>query len=560
VRAVRDGQCGGFGDTVNVNIRLNTTNYPSTTEERAPYENIIKYFADAVYESSNGVHKLGTVTFYPPSTSIDQIDIKWFDTCHPESIPGGIVLKGGSLIMCNVFEYECGEFIGRHDFISEQMQGGNTLGHEWGHYFYGLYDEYQARLCDLGDYLIPPYYQPWIIDEPVKDSIMNRQSNAVDPSTYSWLNFSIKKNHTPWKTAQWRVYEASAWDTLTRPISEDPPHYFLRFVYPERKYYPELGAVKPGENEDARIDLTGEARSGLKFRWIEAAPTISTLGLSYEALLNSLSGNNISYPNPILLLASVQKDSLITDVNVQGSVRLPDGSTKSLIFKDDGVAPDVQQGDGLYSAILGYEENGVYTIQVDFDNNAGTAKYVHAAFLGAQPPDGFAPMPEPTPVNENFTASKTIQVSVSNVVADDHGNTPDEASVLIADNKPVSGKIDYADDKDLFKVATLDSGITYVRVFSLALGMNPHVRVIGSDKSTVLYETNFNPSLGDYLFIAVKNVLPGTTVYVEVSDISSTATGGLYEISSGKGYNSELVSYVFPWPMFLPAITNTSQD
>ena len=49
-------------DTIDLDISLHSN--PTTEEARAPYENIINYFADGVFEASNGAHKLGRITFY----------------------------------------------------------------------------------------------------------------------------------------------------------------------------------------------------------------------------------------------------------------------------------------------------------------------------------------------------------------------------------------------------------------------------------------------------------------------------------------------------------------
>ena len=72
-------------------------------------------------------------------------------------------------------------------------------------------------------------------------------------------------------------------------------------------------------------------------------------------------------------------------------------------------------------------------------------------------------------------------------------------------------------------------------------------------------DTSFNHSLDEYLLIPLNNFLPGRTVYVEVSYISSTAAGGLYELSAGEILTSEIFDNVFLWPMFLPAIINIAK-
>jgi hypothetical protein len=522
-----------------IDVDIALYNNPTTTAERAPYENIINYFADAVYEASNGAHKLGRVTFHPLATNVSQYDVIWKEKCHPKAAPGGIADDGRHVTMCDIFDKKLWP---DYNFLSNnnrQRMGGYVLAHEWGHYYYFLYDEYvgERKYNDT-------FHFPHSTDKAVKHSIMNSPWNAYSSifgDNFNWLNFSIAKNDTK-KTAQYRVYEASAWDTLVRPVSDDPRDG-ERVSLPVRIYYPELVDVKPVGNQDAPIDLPGTARSALNIIWSNASTSsLAALTLAdfpYEAQLTSLLGQNISYPTPIVLLAFVHKDAPITDMNVQASVQLPNGSIEQITFTDDGIAPDAVEGDGLYSAILGYQEDGVYTISVEFDNSDGMAKFVYTSFAPAMAEEGPVPIQEPVPITENFTASKTMQVSISNVVSDDHGNTPEESTVITTNNNSIPGKIDYTGDRDVFQVTTLSSGTTYVRVDNLALGMNPRIRVIGSDMSTILFDANLESSLGKYLYIPLSNVLPNTIVYVEVSDVSDMASGGLYEFSAGQGLASD---------------------
>ncbi len=534
--------------TTDVNIRF-TEAETFTDVQKAVYENIIGYYADAVYESTNGANKIGTVSFYPASSlTNEKANVLWKNNCHPNAHASGITTPGLRVEMCDNF--------GTYNFLSDdahQQGGGYTLGHEWGHYYYGLYDEYKASNTNDDNKLTFPHSN----DLVVPNSIMNRQWSAIG-GHFAWLNFSSAKNDTQ-KTAQFRAYQASAWDTLARPQSEDPRDG-ARNVLPQRPVYAELKDVKPASGNEARIDLPATSRSALKFSWVAStvpAPIANPLnGAVYNVQLSSLTGNNIAYPDPVLLMAFVYTDINITGMNVQGSVQLPDGSTGSVTFTDDGVAPDANKADGIYSAILNYSTNGVYAVQVNFDNADGKAKLVYDSVSPSQGPDGPVPMPEPQPIAENFTVSKTIQISVTNVKDDDFPNTPADADTNLfpANNVPISGKIDVAGDKDVFKIQALGSGPTYVRITNCALGMNPHIRIIGSDKTTILYDILFDPTRDDYFYLALHKVTPGSMFYVEVSDTLNTATGGLYDFSAGEMLVSEAQNR-FPWSMFLPAIT-----
>jgi Tol biopolymer transport system component len=531
---------------VPVDVSISLFSNPTTSAARAPYERLIGYFADAVYESSNGARKLGAVTFYTTNANLAGAHIIWTDRCWPSAQPAGYGVPGLHINMCDVFADGLGAGQDYNFLIDDAHQrgGGYTLGHEWGHYYFGLYDEYVGR--SDWDTL---FYFPHSTDVAVPNSIMNNQWQATVGDN-KWLNFSIAKYDTR-QTAQYRVYGASGWDTLIRPASADPRDG-ERLSLRARTYYADLLDVAPWANQDAAIQLPGSAAlSELKIVWqpAAAAQPQDAAAAGYVAQLNSVLGQSIASPDPILLLAFVHKDRPLTGVGVQGSVRLPNGGSQPVTFTDDGRPPDARQGDGLYSAILGYRANGVYTVRVDFDNHAGRAAFVSTSFqpttdVGGKP----VPLPPPAPVSADFTAWTTLQVTVSGVTADDHGNAPGSARPIAADNAPWAGKIDKAGDKDVFRLTTLSSGVTYVRVSNLALGMNPRLRVFGPNGTTVLFSAGLDSSLSEYPFIPLTGVTPGTTVYVEVSHAAATAAGGLYEFSAGPKLPSDILRF----RIFLP--------
>jgi hypothetical protein len=271
-----------------------------------------------------------------------------------------------------------------------------------------------------------------------------------------------------------------------------------------------------------------------------------------SAQLSSILGEEITYPDPILLLAFAHADLPIAGAGVQATMELPNGSTLPVSFADDGVPPDALADDGRYSALVGYEAAGTYTFTVQFDNDSGQAAF---APIGMQPSpgeDGLGVLlPDPTPVGENFSLSKTIQVVVSGVADDDHGNTPAEATAIAADNAPHNGKVDYAGDRDVFELTTLANETTYLRVTNLALGTEPHLRVLGPDQSTVLIDLTRDPTCNSYLFTPLLGVPPETTVYAEVSDADGGAQGGLYELSAGPSLASDVDCHV---QIYLPLV------
>jgi hypothetical protein len=232
----------------------------------------------------------------------------------------------------------------------------------------------------------------------------------------------------------------------------------------------------------------------------------------------------------------------VTNVAVTANVFTPDQQTLPVTFTDDGVSPDALAGDGLYSALLGYTQSGIYEVSVQFDNSAGEGQFVATAFQPSTDANGDAvPLAPPVPAPA-FLLTKSLQIAVGNVAADDHGDTPAAATPVVADNTPAAGKIDHAGDVDVFALTTLGGGEqTYVRVTDLALGMHPRLRVFAADGTTVLFDATFAPALNAYLFIHLSGAPAGTTVYAEVSDAQGTV-GGLYNFSAGARLASDVHS------------------
>lgn len=776
-----------------------------TGADRAPYERVIEYFADGVYESSNGAHKIRRVSIYSGGRFADQADIVWVASCHPCARVSGRAVLGAHISMCD-------DFSGTN-FLGDDrgwQGGGYTLAHEWGHYFFSLYDEYRGSTATT----------PWIStprsgDDPVPNAIMCNQWQARG-GNFAWLNFSTAVNNTR-NTAQHRVYDASAWETLVRPPTADPKDG-QRQALPQRLYYPELAGVAPGSGTAPRIDLPGTARSDLEIIWVDGAvtiqvvldhsgsmdledrmataragvgllvdlasagqtnmgliafdetvtvvqplatianqaakdafkaslPTIQPDGLTaigdaarqalkdlvafaapgsrqavylltdgksnagidprtviaeykaasvplftfgygtgadtallqemaqatggryyaapttlaglaqvlsdatglltpavgvsagersvagttqaafpiqvdptlhwldlvvtysgeynavdlrlldplgtpagapvchsaggetlclfhveapvsgswqlqataaaevgltyrvngtgqdtvtYAASLTSLSGDLVYYPDPIVLVAALQRELPIAGANVSATVQQPDGRLATLALLDNGTAPDAIADDGLYSAVLAYYEDGPYTITAQFDNRLGTA---HLTYVGQQPAAGEngeqVPFPPPVPIAEPFERFAQLQVNVLGTQSDDHGNTPDAATALPTDNTDMAGRIDRSGDIDLFRLQPKTAGELVVRVSGLALGMDPRLRLLAANGATVLAEGDLtsHPSALGYLLLTQK-VAAGDTLYAEVSQRGG-ASGGLYAISAGEQITSD---------------------
>ena len=500
---------------------------PVPANEREAYNNIMGYFADAIYEMSNGAHKIGTITIYQNSENFWTTNVQWAAEQWPRANTntyGG----DGRVSMGDVFPFPTPYNVLLPD---NQRGAGYTLGHEWGHYYYGLYDEYKGSAAS-SDRLASPIAS----DIPVENSVMDNQWRADSSNDFNWLNFSTPQFtlNGQGKTGQDRVFGASGWETLARPPAQDPRDG-LRWAYPDRLYYPELAAVAPQGNALPSIELpAAAARSDLQINWEEPARSsqAAQATVPYFAHVESITGQAIVYPQPALLVASAAQTATIARAGLTAQVTAPGGLTATLQLKDDGVAPDVIAEDGRYSGFMLYHQDGVHTVTAVFDNHAGQAVFTELGAEAAPGPNGEVFSPTIELVGQDFVVTATLAITVSNFQADDYGNDSATATTLAPNNTDLDGQIDAAGDKDVFRVTAATAGTLGVRVTNLALGMTPRLRLLDADGLTVIQEVTAIAPGHNYYFASLP-VQAGDIFYVEISHQNGDATAGLYSVSVG---------------------------
>ena len=198
-----------------------TSSNPDDSDQRT-YEEIIKFWADSIYESTNGAHKLGTVRIFRKGKQSAIADVVWEAGGCPSAHNSGYGHPGQHIYFGDSFTNGCGKGCDL-DLLNKTERSGYMLGHEWGHYVYGLKDEYRGS----SDWTF--FYSPRSTDRPVSPSIMNDATKTeMMLGNYEWLNFSTRNNIGDLdRTTQGRVYQASGWDTLARESNMDPKHGFL---------------------------------------------------------------------------------------------------------------------------------------------------------------------------------------------------------------------------------------------------------------------------------------------------------------------------------------------
>ena len=505
-----------------IDLTISLYRTASTAVEQAPYERILENFADAIYEMTNGSHKVRNVTIYQNGEMADQADVLWNASEWPRASVSAFG-RNGQLFMADEFPFDAPfDALDTNNWCG----AGYTLGHEWGHYYYGLFDEY-----DIPDDSFD--------DDPVQNSVMSSQWRACNAiPDWNWLNFSIAANNTE-KNEQHRAYEASGWETLSRSPKNDPRNGYRSGRYP-RHYYPELRDVAPNGGNLPSIELPTEqaaARTQLDVTWMSINRVAGRLQGNYRAAVESVSGDTISYPAPAVLVAKVTREDVMTGVDLEATLTAPDGMTATIRMQDNGLAPDLVAEDGFYTGIMPYQQEGVHDVTILFTNSRGDAWITQDAYHHTPGPNGEYYVSKPIPVSEPFTVTANAPILITDFDPDDHGSGPTSATLLSTDNIDIDGRIDTPSDRDLFRIDTNSAGELTLRVSNFTAGMKPRIRLLDTDATTVREEFTYTPTQSAYFFTPL-TLAANETVYIEVSNANPSDQPEYYSISVGPAIDS----------------------
>lgn len=505
-------------DTIDVSISLH---HEPGAPVKPLYETVLKHFADGIFEMTNGAHRIGRITIYQNGENKSSADVVWNQIEWPRATVSGYHFSG-RVWMGDVFPFNSGDY---NALLPDNLVGtGYTLAHEFGHFYYGLRDEYANDAEEaMGD-----------VD--VVEAVMSSQWCAAPNlgGDLDCLNFSTSLNNNAPTNKQFRSYNASAWDTLTRPTFLDPEGA------PRRVQFHDLLAVDPENSTKPVIDLPNAAsHTELEIIWREPSADRTAID-DFSASIRALEGSFVAYPQPAVIVAQMLKNDPIANASVVATVTKPDTIQVALTLLDDGIAPDETANDGLYTGYLPYDQDGAYAIEVAFDNASGDAYETNAA-IGVQSPDGDTMPLMTNPVVEAFNETAVTSIVVSNYVVDDHANQTGGATVISADNTPTTGRIDNAGDVDLFQITPTTPQSLYLRLSNLAMGMAASIEVYAADGTTLLDNFTYTPN-GDYFFEPL-TVTVDEPIYIAISHSSATASDGTYTISVGSALRGEITPY-----------------
>ncbi len=229
-----------------------------TATDRKPYEDLFQLFADSIYEMSNGTQRIRTITIYDNGRFADRADIRWIRFEGQPRASTNSYGKRGQVYMGDAI-FDAQTVITDPNTIGTFLR---TLAHEWGHYFYGVLDEYEGRRAATGPGSPQPGDTP-----PQPCSVMCAAGPTItwDTLNFSTRNSTVNANRT--NTAHYRVFQASAWETVARNPTQDPASQ-----RGQRLHWPELAAVAPAANANATVELPANqaaARSSLQIVWAD---------------------------------------------------------------------------------------------------------------------------------------------------------------------------------------------------------------------------------------------------------------------------------------------------
>ena len=336
----------------NLRVSYYDTYANAVAENRlAAIEANLKAFGTVLYEATNGKHKLGKVSVYFGGAFKDDTDILWVKSCWPNANVAGHTKPGSRIEHCDTFDTT--------SFLTNRMAGGVTLLHEWGHFGYGVYDEYKndAVTCDANN---PG--SPCTADVPTDKTLMNShwdsmtETNGVSTLTdLRPLNFSRKSPHFSKVTAQGRVYGMSAWDTLLTDPALDKSQI-------GRTFYPNLKDAAPADASDT-FDIGTQTQTN-------DSPPVITLALDTSKIdATVLNKFKVEFIN-----GSVAPVPLTTFTPTAGTdvVTAKDNSVSFILIdtSKEVTADQLTDAKGAIEAIIEGAEEGETISVISYDNNS----------------------------------------------------------------------------------------------------------------------------------------------------------------------------------------------
>lgn len=228
-----------------------------------------------------------------------------------------------------------------------------------------------------------------------------------------------------------------------------------------------------------------------------------------------------TFPDPIVLAATVSRDYPITGLDIIATVTAPDNTEYTLDLLDDGNPPDAVAGDGLYTgAIINYQD-GYYDFAVLASNADGNAVETSTGVITKQGSDSVD-----TAVADDFELLGSVQLEASGVDTYTHPNDFANAQALTIDGDLTPGIIQQDEDVNYYFFNATD-GTSYT-IYTNGLfptTMETLVKIYSeSDTGNVLLEDSrsmngvaskivYEADDDEKVYVTVEHGSPGTGIF-----------------------------------------------
>ncbi len=307
-------------DTISpINMTIDSFEYMNAASRDA-FTEAMRHWSVAVYEMTNGRHRLGRVKIVQGRGNREFAHVRWLENYHENGKPhaeteaGAYVPYRQDAVSPKHAIKMSSEYLGgRNDFTSSQgpIDTGYTLAHECGHYVYGLFDEYKGDKLkwwwergwrELQRWMNPNLprtedHLVWIGGD-CAHSIMRDQISGftLDKKFFPYeramaLNFSTDEHYgfdgikcpEEYQTAQRRLYPrtVSCWSTL---VSKELPGLTL-FPY-KRRFYRDLVSAKPATSFDITHGNGFPRIGSTEAEFREKSPAIDDLKIEWGTTRN----------------------------------------------------------------------------------------------------------------------------------------------------------------------------------------------------------------------------------------------------------------------------------
>ena len=152
-----------------------------TAEEKRNYEEVIGYYADGLYEATNGANYIGNVVIYSGAKNCSNVDISWFKTDRWPGASGSFYQGWGGSGISDVW-FDGYNYFPKMDDEKGRFDFGITLVHETMHFRYGIDDDYSKTSSE--------YFGVFLTADSAKDLITVNSLRFDKKSLYrfkTWL-------------------------------------------------------------------------------------------------------------------------------------------------------------------------------------------------------------------------------------------------------------------------------------------------------------------------------------------------------------------------------------